>query len=425
MLLASLSDSQGVGTIALVAAVDGAVRSLRRLSGWINESPEHMSLSPDGRYVAYDYPEGPAAIDRAIFILDTHTGDQWPLAVAPGHDTSPVWTADGRAMVFFSDRNRTFSAWAVAMANGRPQGAPQLVKDDVGRVLARGFTRDGALHVDVVTGFGELYLSSLERGASGLQLLSPRQSLSNLYPRWSPDGRWLAYLSEQRHRLSTGALDLRRRVTDRIARAGDGEDRYRSGVVARLDRAPGARGEQRPSNPVRSVFPMAIDGRSALAAFASGRVTLRDLRTGATREWLDSGVTFMGRHVMAPHTAAVAYLADRKDLMGQARTLMVWGGAGDPRELLRVREPEQIVLHDWTADGLSLLVTDGPPDPMRRRTARRSGRCGASRFPVERPCPRDWHGSAARYLDPPGRPPDRLQRPLPALGVLGDGKPDP
>ena len=89
---------------------------------------------------------------------------------------------------------------------------------------------------------------------------------------------------------------------------------------------------------------MAIGGRSALGAFKSGKVTLRDLRSGATREWWDSGVTFLGRHVMAPHTAAVAYLADRRDLTGQARTLMVWGGAGEPRELLRVREPEQIFL---------------------------------------------------------------------------------
>ena len=117
MILASLVDREGVNTIALVAAVDGAVRPLRRLAEWVNESPEQMSLSPDGRYVAYDYPEGPSAIDRDIFILDTHTGDQWPLGASPGHDTSPLWTPDGHALVFFSDRSRTFSAWAVAMDN--------------------------------------------------------------------------------------------------------------------------------------------------------------------------------------------------------------------------------------------------------------------------------------------------------------------
>ena len=84
------------------------------------------------------------------------------------------------------------------------------------------------------------------------------------------------------------------------------------------------------------------------------------------------GVTFMGRHVMAPHTSAVAYLADRNDLMGQVRTLMVWGGAGEPRELLRVREPEQISLVGWTADGLNLLAIRWPAIPRRPSSATRT-----------------------------------------------------
>jgi Tol biopolymer transport system component len=411
MILVSLVDPQGVNTIALVAAVDGAVRPLRRLAGWINESPEHMTLSPDGRYVAYDYPEGPAAIDRDIFVLDTHTGDQWPLAVSPGHDTSPVWTPDGRAVVFFSDRTRTLSAWAVAMANGHPQGPPQLVKDDVGRIWARGFTRDGALHLGVTTGFGELDLSTLDQGSPGLQRLFPRLAASNLYPRWSPDGRWLAYASERgvgvRRELwiydTESRTESRVPVTEKIGTAaawspdstqllvrGANNDllyivdrvtgqsrlvardvygakwlpegvviqRSSDGSVVLLDASTGAVLRTVPfPNSVRSVFPMAIDGRTALAAFTNGRVRLQELRNGATREWLDSGVTFMRGHVMAPHTAAVAYLADRKDLMGQARTLMVWSGAGAPRELLRVRDPDWIVLHGWTADGLSLFVT--------------------------------------------------------------------
>ena len=41
------------------------------------------------------------------------------------------------------------------------------------------------------------------------------------------------------------------------------------------------------TDPVRSVFPMAIDGRSALAALKNGKVTLRDIGSGGTREWWD------------------------------------------------------------------------------------------------------------------------------------------
>jgi hypothetical protein len=42
---------------------------------------------------------------------------------------------------------------------------------------------------------------------------------------------------------------------------------------------------------------------------------------------------------------------------------MVWGGGGDPRELLRVRQPEQMELVGWTADELNLLVSRWTADP--------------------------------------------------------------
>ena len=59
---------------------------------------------------------------------------------------------------------------------------------------------------------------------------------------------------------------------------------------------------------------------------------------------------------MAPHTRAVGYAANRKDLRGEAATLMLWGGSGEPREVLRVHDPEHFRLVGWTPDGLNLLI---------------------------------------------------------------------
>ena len=122
-----------------------------------------------------------------------------------------------------------------------------------------------------------------------------------------------------------------------------------------------------------SSFRLAHDGRSVISAGADGRVVLHDVRTAATREWQDPGVTHVDRHARAPHTTAVAYLANRRDVSGEVRTLMLWSGAGDPRELLRVREPEALSFEGWTTDGASLLVTrwtaprgDGTSAPIQR-----------------------------------------------------------
>ena len=57
--------------------------------------------------------------------------------------------------------------------------------------------------------------------------------------------------------------------------------------------------------------------------------------TGAAREWNDP-VEWLGLHFTAPHTAGVAYMAGRKSLNGEVRSLMYWGGVGEPRELMRI-----------------------------------------------------------------------------------------
>ena len=147
----------------------------------------------------YDYPEQDGAADHDLYVLDAHTDEQWPLDVSPGHDISPFWTPDGRAVVFLSDRNRNPSIWVVPVENGRPQGAARLIKDNIGRVVVRGFTHCGALHYQLSAGFAEVYVASIDTSERP-QPISPRQALSNYHPVWSRDGRYVAYASERRLR---------------------------------------------------------------------------------------------------------------------------------------------------------------------------------------------------------------------------------
>ncbi len=195
LILAALGREAG-NALALVAARDGGVRILRELGSAV---PNHAALSDDGRYVVYDYPEQDGAADHDLYVLDAHTGEQWPLDVSPGHDISPFWTPDGRAVVFLSDRNRNPSIWVIPVENGRPQGAARLIKDNIGRVVVRGFTHSGALHYQLSAGFAEVYVASIDKSERP-QPISPRQALSNYNPMWSRDGRYVAYTSERRLR---------------------------------------------------------------------------------------------------------------------------------------------------------------------------------------------------------------------------------
>ncbi len=415
LILVAVTAPDGTNTISLVAANDGAVRPIRAIGTGF---PELMSLSPDARYVAYDYPQAPDSPDRDILILDTLTGAQWPLDATPGHDSAPLWSPDGRAIVFVSDRSRALSVWMVPMTNGRADGEPRLVKDDIGRVRPRGFTREGALHYQLWSGFAEVYTALIDgQPPTAPEAMSPRQALSNFYPVWSPDGRFIAYTSERR---ADGPRELWVYDTEtrqearipanqklgrpfgwspdgrRVLAAGQNDgrlfvvDRATSGT--QLLAASGRRGQWLPegivsidgkgvvlqdpttgrrlgsvdlSDPAIAAFDLGLDGRTAMALWKNGRATLREIVSGATREWHDPGLTRLGWHAMAPHLPAVAYIGFGKDAIGDWVSLRVSSGAGDPRELIRVRGLERLVLAGWTPDGLHVLVTrwrQSPPD---------------------------------------------------------------
>jgi Tol biopolymer transport system component len=403
--------------IGLVAVSDGAVRALAEIG---DVRPTHMTLSADNRYVAYDAPERPGTLDRDIFVLDAHAGESWPLEVSPGGDVGPFWTPDGRGLVFLSDRNRNPSLWLASVEQGRLQAPSELLKDGVGRVHLRGFTAAGALHYDLSAGFAEVFLASVDGSQpSRAEPLSPRRAVSNFYPHWSPNGRFVAYAAERSDLNATravrelwvydittrtemavpfkepigrplgwspdsreiliggpngGRLDVVDRLTGRArAITSDLEGRIawgpagilfgRKGKVVLVDPADGLVLREFGPLPLRELS-LAPDGRSLIAKRPNGRLALLDSATGAAREWTDP-VEWVGLHFMAPHTAGVAYMAGRKGVNGESRTLMYWGGGGDPREVLRVPGNDRFILVGWLPDGLTLLVARWENRPNR------------------------------------------------------------
>lgn len=126
--------------IALVGVTDGAIRSVKTLPWEAN--PSGLSLSPDGRYIAYDYPVEEGSADRDIFLLPTDGGEQVRLVARPADDRQPFFTPDGRSVLFFGN-----GAWLVPIASGKAAGLPVLVHPDLGPDDAPiGFTQDGSFY---------------------------------------------------------------------------------------------------------------------------------------------------------------------------------------------------------------------------------------------------------------------------------------
>jgi Tol biopolymer transport system component len=188
-----------VNQIVLIAVADGSARVLKTLDWRI---PMKTSFSPDGRYIAYDLPPQEDATNGDIFLLSADGKRESTLVEHPANDLYPVWTPDGKHILFASDRTGSLGVWIIPVADGQPQGSAQLVKQDVGgRIVPLGFAREGSFYYGLETGMMDVYTASLDF-QTGELLSPPRKATerfvgSNSSPDWSPDGRYLAYISRR------------------------------------------------------------------------------------------------------------------------------------------------------------------------------------------------------------------------------------
>jgi Tol biopolymer transport system component len=209
-ILAALVNGSGVIRIALVPVAGGPVRVLTTLAGYY---PVYASLSPDGRFLVYDQPGPGDGKERDIFLFSVEGGQEIPLVRHPADDFNAVWMPDGKRVLFVSDRTGTNGFWAIHVADGKPQGSPELLKGGVERRLRpNGFTRQGSFYYSLSAGKGDVYVAEVDL-AAGKVLRQPapvaaRFAGSNSAPSWSPDGRRLAYYSQRSENQRVGGPTL-------------------------------------------------------------------------------------------------------------------------------------------------------------------------------------------------------------------------
>ncbi len=185
--------------IGLVSAEDGEVRFFKNFEIGVNQAPWSFTFSPDGRYIAFDSPQKNAVTNRDIFLLTADGSQEIPLVNHPALDYVLGWTPDGKGLVFASERTGSRSVWIVDVVDGKPQGDPRLLKQDIGPVNSMGITRQGALFYGISSDISDVYVTRLDPSTG--RLLAPvKKAVShyegrNSYPAYSADGMFLAYMS--------------------------------------------------------------------------------------------------------------------------------------------------------------------------------------------------------------------------------------
>jgi len=153
-------------------------------------------LSPDGRRLAVTVV-APAGGSADVWIYDLNR-DAWDQLTSGGLNYSPVWSPDGKRIVFSSNRNGPFNVFL--MPTDRSAPLEQLTKGNVW-TLPLSWSPDGrtlivSRHPGATLDLAELRLD----GDRTLRPLLATPSLEDA-ARLSADGRWMAYHSNEAGRF--------------------------------------------------------------------------------------------------------------------------------------------------------------------------------------------------------------------------------
>lgn len=398
-IAASHFDAQGDKTaeIVLFSAADGAITRLKSTG---LKLPRIGGFSPDGRFLVYWLPNSPSKADGGIFAIAVDGSRETPLVQSTATYTYPVWTPDGRAVVFLSDRSGTKDLWRVPVANGRPQGSPELVRPQVGAIDLKGFTRDGSLYYG--TNQLETDLYSAEFDPEKLTVSAPTRITeqfigSNYGPEPSPDGTLVAFLRRTPGDTGRGTATLVIRST------ATGEERALTKVnpghytERRIRWYPDSRslllqerrdptkfrridvetGEERTvlegpwgiwfhaelSGDGKTLFYSLLDqtSKTSQPGLALQRLMRRDLDTGREKELYrtESRMTGFFGLTLSPDGIRLAFFTQ---ISGGVRALVTMPeSGGELKEIYRGKKGEGLLLNYegacWTKDGRHLIVT--------------------------------------------------------------------
>ena len=162
--------------------VVGALRAVTEGSRVVRSG----EISPDGAWIVFDTSEP----QEDIFLVGRDGTSLQPLTADAAKDRDPHWSPDGRRILFYSDRNGTYEAYAITLAD---RSLERLAPGET--ILDPFWSPDGRSLVYSRRSLGiallDLTRPPAERRPRSLPVIG-QPTASFAITSWSPDGKWLA-----------------------------------------------------------------------------------------------------------------------------------------------------------------------------------------------------------------------------------------
>ena len=159
------------------------------------------ALSPDGMRLAMTI-EDSQSDNRDIWVRDLERGVTSRFTFDPGRDSAPVWSPDGTRIVFSS--NRDGGSYGLFVKDATGGGQAEEVPNSGPSGVPCDWSRDGrwmAFHANQEDTGWDLWVLAMDGEEAGTATPFVQGRFTEVLPRFSPDGRWIAYISNESGRM--------------------------------------------------------------------------------------------------------------------------------------------------------------------------------------------------------------------------------
>ena len=211
-------------------------------------------ISPDQKRIAIERP-GPKGTPGDIWVLEIGSGILSPLTRSPADERAPVWSPDGKRIVFSSSRNGPYHLYA----KGLGETEEQLLLESDENTYAKDFYGAGRFLLYLNQGGRTYYSLPLESGSKPTTLFKTDENKD--LARVSPGGHWVAYGSNKSGRWEIYTARFPTFADQRqLSKAGGMQPRWR--------------------NDGQELYYIALDGKMMMVNVKQGTT----LETGAPQE---------------------------------------------------------------------------------------------------------------------------------------------